>query len=103
MPSLSIRTDKELVNELDHLAAMNNTDRATEARKILAEGLRKAKLELGLRFLREGYSLGYAAQKAHIDLWDLLDYRIQSGFTQPANYKSLRLEYLQALDLQDLK
>lgn len=50
MTSLSLRTDKELLNELDLLAKLNNTDRATEARKILKEGILNAKLELALKF-----------------------------------------------------
>ena len=74
MASLSIRTEKELIDELDHLAKLNKTDRATEARKILIEGILKAKLEVALKLFREGNSMGYSTDQAKVTIWDFIDY-----------------------------
>lgn len=95
--SLSIRTDKELIVELDHLAKMNNTDRATEARRILKEGLLKAKLELALRLYRDGTSIGLACDESHANILDFIDYLIQIGHTTPVNYEELIQEYREKL------
>lgn len=94
MQSLSIRTDKELIKELDYLAQINHTDRATEVRKILLDGILKAKLEVALRFLREGHSLGYAAEQTHVTLWDLIDYLQQTGQTIPLDPELVKKDYL---------
>ena len=93
MVSLSLRTDKELLNELDLLAKLNNTDRATEARKILKDGISNAKLELALKFYRQGESIGYSAEKAQVSLWDLIDFIAKTGQTQIVNYQDLIEEY----------
>lgn len=97
MTSLSLRTDKELLNELDLLAKLNNTDRATEARKILKEGILNAKLELALKFYRQGDSIGYSAEKAQVSLWNLIDYIAKTGQTQVADYQELMQEYQEQL------
>ena len=97
MVSLSLRTDKELLNELDLLAKLNNTDRATEARKILKEGILNAKLEIALKFYRQGESIGYSAEKAKVTLWDLIDYIAKTGQTQIVNLQDLEEEYKEFL------
>lgn len=78
---------------------MNNTDRATEARKILSGGILKAKLELALRVLRDGHSIGYAADTAHVTIWDLIDYISETGQTAPVDYDTLKKQYIDQLKL----
>lgn len=78
---------------------MNKTDRATEARKILLEGIEKAKLEVALRLYRDGHSIGHSAQNAHVTIWDLIDYLTHTGQTAPIDYESLKKEYLDQLEL----
>ena len=97
MQSLSFRTEKALVDELDYLAQLNHTDRATEIRKILLDGVLKAKLEVAIRFVREGQSLGYAAEQAHVTLWDLIDYLQHTGQTLPLDPELVKQEYYNAL------
>ncbi|MFX1513364.1 MAG: hypothetical protein ACFFCQ_12325 [Promethearchaeota archaeon] len=99
MSSLSIRTERRILEELDHLAKMNQTDRATEARKILLTGIKKAKLELAIRLYQEGTSLGQAAEQARVLLWDLIEYFPKVGQTTIINLEELKQEFKKALDI----
>jgi len=83
MTTLSLRTDSELIEELDHLAKLEQTDRATIARKILRTGLLSAKLDIAKKIYMDGASLGKAAEVARVSLWDLIEYLEKKGVTRP--------------------
>lgn len=83
MVTLSLRTDSELIEELDHLAKLEQTDRATIARKILRTGLLSAKLDIATKIYMDGASLGKAAEEARVPLWDLIEYLGKKGVTRP--------------------
>jgi hypothetical protein len=95
--TLTIRTDDELIKELDHLAKLNHKDRATEARKIFQEGLIIAKLELALKIYRKGSSIGKAEEKAQINLWDLIEYLPRVGHVKSVNVEDLKQELMNEL------
>lgn len=100
MGTLTIRTDDKLIKELDHLAKLNHTDRATEARKILIEGLVTAKLELALKIYRKGSSIGKAAEQAQINLWDLIEYFPKVGQVKSVNIEDLKQELRNELNTE---
>ncbi|MHA2273770.1 MAG: UPF0175 family protein [Candidatus Hodarchaeales archaeon] len=83
MTTLSLRTDSELIEELDHLAQLEQIDRATIARRILKAGLLPAKLEIAAKLYMDGASLGKAAETAKVSLWAFIDYLEEKGITRP--------------------
>ena len=73
MTSLSIRTEKEIINELDRLASLQNLDRTAIVRRILERGIEEEKIELGIALYLKGESIGHATEISRCNLWNLLD------------------------------
>ena len=71
--SISLCLSKEIITELDRVAKAENLDQATVLRQIILGGLSTRKLKLAIRFHQDGMTLEQAADKARVDLWDLLD------------------------------
>ena len=99
MASITFRADKELLQELDMLASLNKTDRATEIRKILTENILKAKLDSAIKLYQQGATLDEAATKANVNLWDLIEYMPIIGQTTKVNIQELEIDLRKALDL----
>lgn len=99
MASITFRADKDLVKELDELASLNKTDRATEIRRILSENILKAKLDSAIKLYQQGSTLSEAATKANVSLWDLIEYMPIIGQTTKVNTQELELELKKLLNL----
>ncbi|MHA1131766.1 MAG: hypothetical protein ACTSQI_01125 [Candidatus Helarchaeota archaeon] len=82
MTSLSIRTEKEIIEELDRLANLQNVDRTTIVRKILKRGIEDEKLELGIALYLKGESIGRAVDISKCNLWVLLEELKIRGITK---------------------
>ena len=80
---------------------MNKSDRATEARKILSFGLEKAKLDLAVRLYQEGESFGRAADRAHVNHWDLIEHFQRVGQSTIIDYEEQKKEFLAFLKLKE--
>ena len=73
MTSLSIRTEKEIISELDRLASLQNLDRTSIVRRILKRGIEEEKLELEIALYIKGESIGRATDISKCNIWNLLD------------------------------
>ena len=82
MTSLSIRTDKKIIEELDRLAALQEMDRTDVVKKILKRGIEEEKLELAIILYMKGDSIGKAVDVSQCDLWELLDELKKRGITK---------------------
>jgi len=71
--SLSIRTEKEIIEELDRLAKLQNLDRTSIVKKILKRGIEEEKLELAIALYLKGQTIGRSADISQCNFWDLLD------------------------------
>lgn len=73
-PQVNIRLERELLDELDEMAAAESLDRAEFARRLLREGLKRERVDLAVRRYRHGeVSAARAAEMAHISLYEILD------------------------------
>ena len=69
-----IRLDRELLAEIDELAAMEHADRSAMVRRLLQAGIADYRRELAMRQYRQGgLSAWRAAEMAGVSLWDMLD------------------------------
>jgi len=82
MTSLSIRTDKKILEELDRLAQIQDLDRSTIVKRILKRGIEEEKINLGIALYLKGESIGRAIDIAKCNLWDLLDELKKRGITK---------------------
>ena len=82
MTSLSIRTEKEIIEELDKLAKLQNVDRTTIVRKILKRGIEEEKLELGIALYLKGESIRRVVDISGCNIWTLLDELKKRGITK---------------------
>ncbi len=73
-PQVNIRLERELLDELDELAAAESVDRAELARRLLREGLKQERVQHALDRYREGeVSAARAAELGRISLYEMLD------------------------------
>ncbi len=73
-PQVNIRLERELLDELDELAAAESVDRAELARRLLREGLKQERVQHALYRYREGeVSAARAAELGRISLYEMLD------------------------------
>ncbi|MCE2559082.1 MAG: UPF0175 family protein [Acidobacteria bacterium] len=92
---VSVRLPSALVRELDLIGGVEQSDRSTTVRRLLASAVHDWKLEHYARQYGEGkVTLARAARDAGVSLWEMMDYARSRKV--PAQYE---LEDLQ----QDLK
>lgn len=71
---VDMRLEQDLIDDLDDVAQAESLDRAELARRLLRDGLRRERMELGLKRYRMGeVSLGRAAEVARVSLYELID------------------------------
>ncbi len=71
--TISFRIEKELLKELDQLAAESKTERSAVARKLLAKGLQHEKLERAIQAYAIGkVSLSGAASDSGLDIREFM-------------------------------
>ena len=72
--TLSVRLEMQELEELNTVSEEWKTGRSEAVRRLLAEALKKWKNEKALRELQEHkISIGLAAKKASLNLWEMLD------------------------------
>ncbi|MGQ4916034.1 MAG: UPF0175 family protein [Candidatus Asgardarchaeia archaeon] len=73
---LNVRVNKKLIEELDKIAEEEMTDRASVARKLLMEGIRRRKIERAIQLYRKGLiSLERAAEIAEVSIWEMIEFK----------------------------
>lgn len=71
---VNLRLERELINSLDDLARKENVDRTEIARRILVEGIGRARVDRALRdYAAERVTAWKAAEEAGISLYEMLD------------------------------
>lgn len=81
MANLSVRMNKEILDELDRIAKLQEVDRATIVRRIIDRGIKKQRIDLALDLYQKGESLERAANISGASLWDVLEQRKRRGIT----------------------
>ncbi|MGA9351669.1 MAG: UPF0175 family protein [Anaerolineae bacterium] len=71
---LNIRIPESLIEELERIAAEEQADRTSVARKLLTEGIHRWRLEHALRLYQQGQiTKERAAEIAGVSIYDILD------------------------------
>ena len=69
------RVPSEVVRELELIESVEQADRATTVRKLLARAIAEWKLEHFARLYGDGkISLNRAAREAGVSIWEMMDY-----------------------------
>ena len=77
---LNVRVPESLVREIERIAAEEQQDRTTVARRLLAQGVQRWRLEHALTLYERGQiSKGRAAEIAGVSIYDILDAVRQRG------------------------
>ena len=72
---VSTRRPLELVRELELIEDVEQSDRSTTVRRLLAKAIRQWKLEHYARLYGDGkLTLARAARDAGVSLWEMMDY-----------------------------
>ncbi len=88
---VSTRLPLELVRELELIEDVEQSDRSTTVRRLLAKAIQQWKLEHYARLYGDGMlTLAHAARDAGVSLWEMMDY---------ARARKVPAQY----DLEDLK
>ncbi|HUX98779.1 MAG TPA: hypothetical protein VMV49_04450 [Candidatus Deferrimicrobium sp.] len=98
MINLTIRTKKDIIKELDKIAALKKLDRAQLLRQILEKGLEKEKIQIAIELYQQGNSIEYSANLAGINIWDLLDALYTQGIPQKVDLKLEKILLSQAFE-----
>ena len=81
MTNLSVRMKKDIIDELDRIAALLGVDRATIVRKIIDNGIIQQKVEVAIDLYQKGNTLERAANISGATLWDLFEEIKKRGIT----------------------
>ena len=81
MTNLSVRMNKEMIDELDRIAELLGVDRATIVRKIIDTGIELQKIEVAIELYQKGDTLERAANISGASLWDLFEELKNRGIT----------------------
>ena len=82
MINLTVRSRKDVVSELDRVAALKHLDRAQLLRIILEKGLEKEKLDLAIELYLKGETMERAANMTNVSIWDVMDALNVRGITR---------------------
>jgi len=88
---LNVRVPENLIEELERIAAEEQTDRASIVRRLLAEGLQRWRLEQALQMYRRGQiTKERAAELAGVSIYDIMDELRQRGTVAQYTLEELR-------------
>ena len=77
---MTLRLERELLNEMDEMAQSEGIDRTELARRLLADGLAHRRVESATADYTAGRSSAWAAaSRAGIDLYEMLDRIAEAG------------------------
>jgi len=105
MTKLSVRMQKETVDELDRIAKLLGIDRATIVRKIIDTGIEQQKIEVAIDLYQKGDTLERATNISGASLWDLFEELKNRGITSKFDIDQEKETYLRVFgkDNEDLK
>ena len=81
MTILSVRMKKDIIDELDRIAALLGVDRATIVRRIIDNGINLQKVEVAINLYQKGDTLERAANISGASLWNLIEEVKKRGIT----------------------
>lgn len=88
---LNIRIPESLIEELEHIAAEEQIDRTSAARKLLTEGAQRWRLEHALHLYEQGQiTKERAAEMAGVSIYDILDELRRRGTVAQYSLEELR-------------
>ena len=104
MTNLSVRMNKEMIDELDRIAELLGVDRATIVRKIIDTGIELQKIEVAIELYQKGDTLERAANISGASLWDLFEELKNRGITSKFDIDQEKETYLHVFgkDNEDL-
>lgn len=94
MTNLSVRMKKDIIDELDRIAALLGVDRATIVRKIIDNGIVQQKVEVAIDLYLKGDTLERAANISGAPLWDLFEEIKRRGITSKFDMEQERDTYI---------
>ncbi len=94
MTNLSVRMNKEMIDELDRIADLLGVDRATIVRKIINTGIEQQKIEVAINLYQKGDTLERAANISSASLWDLLEEIKKRGITSKFDVEQEKDTYI---------
>ena len=98
MINFTIRSKKELVDEIDRLANLRHVDRSQILRTLIEKGLEKEKLLTAWELYQNGESFERAAEKARVSVWDMIDFMATMGYTKKFELQSQKELYSKILE-----
>ena len=99
--SISIRVDKEVIQDLDHLAKLLGLDRATIVRKILNDGMPRARIDIGIVLYEKGETMERAAEISGSTLWDLIEEAHSRRISRPFDLEQEKSLFARVLGKDD--
>ena len=88
---VNLRLERELVDSLDDLAQDAHVDRTEVARRILTDGIARARMERALRDYAAGRASAWkAARAAGVSLYEMLDAIHEAGIPYELDPEDLR-------------
>ncbi|MFQ6016190.1 MAG: UPF0175 family protein [Anaerolineae bacterium] len=92
---LNVRLAPEIIRDLDEIARAEDLDKTTVVRRLIADGIRRWRLEYALKLYQEGrISKARAAEMAGVSLYEVMDAIRQRG---------LQAQYTLEEALEDMK
>jgi len=98
MINLTVRSKKDIVKELDHLAKIKGVDRSQILRELIHRGLEEEKLWTAVDLYKRGETMEYAANLTHANLWDLIEFMHKHNITQKFDAEQDCLLYAKILE-----
>ncbi|HME56234.1 MAG TPA: hypothetical protein VKM55_28795 [Candidatus Lokiarchaeia archaeon] len=98
MINLTVRSRKDVLEELDRVAALKHLDRAQLLRIILEKGLEKEKLDLAIELYLQGETMERAANVANVSIWDVMDALNARGITRRFDANQEKAFFAKALE-----
>lgn len=85
--------DKELIEKLDRLAAEEDLNRSTIARKLLKKGYKNyLKKKTADRYKKGEITISKAAEEAGITVWAMEQFLVEEGYKSSFSLKDLEQE-----------
>jgi len=98
------RLPQELVRELQFIEEVEQSDRSTTVRRLLARAIQQWKLEHYVRLYGDGrLTLARAAQETGVSLWQMIDYARARKVTTQYDIEDLRHDVATIRERRDLR
>ena len=92
------RLPQSLINDLEKIESVDQSDRSTTLRKLLSVAIREWKLDYYAKeYTRGRITMSRAAEEAEVPLWEMLEYARQQKI--PAQYSLEDLQHDMQMDI----